>query len=86
VSAFSPQDALAIANAVADASENMANAMSIRAVRDATAEAENELARAQRRLQEIRVALQDLRKAQSTLDPRPMLGAPMTANCASEVY
>jgi capsular polysaccharide transport system permease protein len=70
VSAFSPQDALAIANAVADASENMVNAMSIRAVRDATAEAENELDRAQRRLQEIRVALQDLRKTQSTLDPR----------------
>jgi capsular polysaccharide transport system permease protein len=70
VSAFSPQDALAIATAVADASENMVNAMSIRAVRDATAETENELDRAQRRLQEIRVALQDLRKAQSTLDPR----------------
>jgi capsular polysaccharide transport system permease protein len=70
VSAFSPEDALAITTAVAVASEKMVNAMSMRAVQDATAEAESELERAQRRLQEIRVALQDLRKAQSTLDPR----------------
>ncbi len=70
MSAFSPEDALAIANAVVVASENMVNGMSKRAVQDATTEAENELDRAQRRLQEVRIALQELRKAQSTLDPR----------------
>jgi capsular polysaccharide transport system permease protein len=69
VSAFSPEDALMIANAVAAAAENMVNTISMRAVRDASAQAESELDRAQRRLQDIRVALQDLRKAQSTLDP-----------------
>ncbi len=69
VSAFSPEDALAIAKAVVAASENMVNAMSRRAIQDATTEADNELERAQRRLQELRVALADLRKAQSTLDP-----------------
>ena len=70
VSAFSPDDTLAIAKAVVAASENMINAMSRRAVQDATAEAESELERAQRRLQEVRIALQNLRKSQSTLDPR----------------
>src|ERR1700722_15142154 len=69
VSAFSPEDTLAIAKAVVVASENTINAMSLRAVRDATAEAENELKLAEQRLQEIRIALQNLRKAQSTLDP-----------------
>jgi capsular polysaccharide transport system permease protein len=70
VSAFSPQDALDIASAVAVACEKMVNTMSMRAVRDATAQAESELERAQRRLQEVRVALLNLRNAQSTLDPR----------------
>jgi capsular polysaccharide transport system permease protein len=69
VSAFSPEDALAIAKAVVAASENMVNTMSRRAIQDATTEADNELERAQRRLQEVRIALADLRKAQSTLDP-----------------
>jgi capsular polysaccharide transport system permease protein len=70
VSAFSPQDAFDIASAVAVACEKMVNTISMRAVRDATAEAESELERAQRRLQDVRVALQDLRNAQSTLNPR----------------
>jgi capsular polysaccharide transport system permease protein len=70
VTAFSPQDALAIAKAALVASENMVNTMSMRAVRDATAQAESELLRAERRLQEVRRAVQNLRKAQSTLDPR----------------
>jgi capsular polysaccharide transport system permease protein len=69
VSAFSPADALAITKAVAVASENMVNTMSKRAMQDATAQAESELERAQRRIQEVRLALQDLRNAQSTLDP-----------------
>jgi capsular polysaccharide transport system permease protein len=69
VSAFSPEDALAIAKAVVAASERTINAMSLRAVRDATAEAEDELKRAEQRLQEIRIALLNLRNAQSTLDP-----------------
>jgi len=70
VSAFSPEDALKIGNAVVSASEQLVNSMSTRASRDAMQQAQNELTRAERRLSEVRVALQDLRNAQSTLNPR----------------
>jgi capsular polysaccharide transport system permease protein len=70
VSAFSPQDALKIANAVVSASEQLVNSMSTRATRDAMEQAQNELARAERRLGEVRVALQNLRNSQATLNPR----------------
>jgi capsular polysaccharide transport system permease protein len=70
VSAFSPQDALKIANAVVSASEQLVNSMSTRATRDAMDQAQNELTRAERRLGEVRVALQNLRNSQATLNPR----------------
>jgi capsular polysaccharide transport system permease protein len=70
VSAFSPQDALKIANAVVSASEQLVNSMSTRATRDAMEQAQNELTRAERRLGEVRVALQNLRNSQATLNPR----------------
>jgi capsular polysaccharide transport system permease protein len=70
VSAFSPQDALKIANAVVSASEQLVNSMSTRATRDAMAQARNELTRAERRLGDVRVALQNLRNSQATLNPR----------------
>jgi capsular polysaccharide transport system permease protein len=69
VSAFSPEDALKVANAVVSASEQLINSMSARARQDAMAEAESELTRAEKRLREVRVELHDLRNAQSTLDP-----------------
>ena len=70
MSAFSPEEALKIANAVVSASERLVNSMSTRATRDAMDQAQTELVRAERRLGDVRVALQDLRNAQSTLNPR----------------
>jgi capsular polysaccharide transport system permease protein len=70
VSAFSPEDALKVANAVVSASEQLVNSMSTRATKDAVEQAQSELTRAERRLGEVRVALQDLRNAQATLNPR----------------
>jgi capsular polysaccharide transport system permease protein len=70
VRAFSPEDALKIANAVVSLSEQLINTISSRARRDAMDEAESELAQAEKRLGDVRVALHDLRDAQSTLDPR----------------
>src|SRR5262249_15432416 len=58
------------ANAVVSASEQLVNSMSTRATRDAMEQAQSELDRAERRLGEVRVALRDLRNAQSTLSPR----------------
>jgi capsular polysaccharide transport system permease protein len=70
VSAFSPQDALKLASAVVSASEQLVNSMSTRATGDAMEQAQNELTRAERRLGEVRVALQNLRNSQATLNPR----------------
>ncbi len=70
VSAFAPEDALKIADAVVSASERLVNSMSTRASRDAMEKAQAELTRAERRLGDVRMALQDLRNAQSTLNPR----------------
>jgi capsular polysaccharide transport system permease protein len=69
VTAFSPEDALKIANAVVSSSEQLINSMSARARQDAMAEAESELARSEKRLGDVRVELHNLRNAQSTLDP-----------------
>jgi capsular polysaccharide transport system permease protein len=70
VNAFSPHEALKIANAVVSSSEQLINSISSRALRDALEEAQSELARAEKRLTDVREALHDLRNAQSTLDPR----------------
>jgi capsular polysaccharide transport system permease protein len=70
VRAFSPEDALKIANAIVSSSEQLINTMSTRARQDAMEEAESELGRAEKRLGEVREALHNLRNAQSTLDPR----------------
>jgi capsular polysaccharide transport system permease protein len=70
MSAFSPEDALKLANAVVSSSEKLVNSMSMRATRDATEQTQSELVRAERRLGEVRAALHDLRNAQSTLNPR----------------
>jgi capsular polysaccharide transport system permease protein len=70
VKAFSPEDALTIANAIVSSSEQLINTLSTRARQDAVQAARSELARAEKRLESVRVALRDLRNAQSTLDPR----------------
>ena len=70
ISAFSPEEALKVADATVDLSERLVNGLSTRALNDAVTEAETELARAESRLSAARVALRDLRNAQATLDPR----------------
>ncbi len=70
ISAFTPQDALKVANAAVDLSERLVNGLSTRALKDAIALAESELSRAENRLSAARVALRDLRNAEATLDPR----------------
>jgi capsular polysaccharide transport system permease protein len=70
VTAFSPEEALKIANATVDLSELLVNGLSARARQDAVTEAEAELARAETRLTNARVTMRDLRNQQSTLDPK----------------
>jgi len=70
VSAFTPEDALKIADATVDLSERLVNGLSEQARKDAVSEAESELARAENRLRNARTSLRDLRNEQSTLDPR----------------
>ncbi len=70
IGAYSPEDALKVANATVDLSERLVNGLSTRALNDAVAQAESELARAESRLSAARVALRDLRNSQATLDPR----------------
>jgi capsular polysaccharide transport system permease protein len=69
VSAFSPEDALHIASAAVELSERLVNLLSLRARQDAVAEAEVELARAEKRLRENRITMRNLRNEQATLDP-----------------
>lgn len=70
ISAFSPQEALRIADATVELSERLVNELSMRARKDAVTEAEAELARAEQRLSHARSAQRDLRNEQATLDPR----------------
>ncbi|HEY8031952.1 MAG TPA: hypothetical protein VIF02_06160 [Methylocella sp.] len=70
VSAFSPEEALKIADATVDLSERLVNDLSARAHQDAIAEAEAELARAETRLTTTLVTMRNLRNQQSTLDPQ----------------
>jgi len=70
VSAFSPEEALRIANATVELSERLVNGLSTRARQDAVTEAEVELARAETRLTNALSTMRDLRNQQSTLDPQ----------------
>ncbi|MGH6835540.1 MAG: hypothetical protein ACREC9_08325 [Methylocella sp.] len=70
VSAFSPEEALRIANATVDLSERLVNGLSARARQDAVTEAKAELARAETRLTNALATMRDLRNQQSTLDPQ----------------
>jgi capsular polysaccharide transport system permease protein len=70
VSAFSPEEALRIANATVDLSERLVNGLSARARQDAVTEAEAELVRAETRLTNALATMRDLRNQQSTLDPQ----------------
>jgi capsular polysaccharide transport system permease protein len=68
VRAFTPQDALAIAQAVIAASETLVNDLSDRARRDALKQAQSELALAEKVLADRLRAMQELRNREGILD------------------
>ncbi|NNM74545.1 lipopolysaccharide biosynthesis protein [Enterovirga aerilata] len=68
VRAFRPDDAVALANAVVDASEQLVNDMNDRARRDAVADAERELQLAAGRLSQARAALEVARNQEGIID------------------
>lgn len=69
VRAFTPQDALAIAQNIVSASEALVNELSERARKDALRQAQTELALAERILQGKIQALRELRRDEQILDP-----------------
>ena len=70
VSAFAPEDALAIARAVVDASERLVNTLSQRARADTMRQSQEELARAEARLADALAKLRQFRDRQKLLDPK----------------
>lgn len=68
VRAFRPSDAVALANAVVDASEQLVNELNDRARRDAVANAEQQFSIAARRLSQARAALEIARNREGMLD------------------
>jgi len=69
VRAFTPEDALKLAQALMQHSEDVANQLSERTTADLVKDTEQELKRAEQRLKEARATMQDLRNAKGTLDP-----------------
>lgn len=82
VSAFSPQDAQAIAQTIFDESERVVNALSDQARSDATKQAEAELEKARGMLTEARQAMTAFRVRTRIVDPTVDLGAQMTVMTA----
>lgn len=81
-SAFSPQDAQAIAQTIFDESERVVNALSDQARSDATKQAEAELEKARGMLTEARQAMTAFRVRTRIVDPTVDLGAQMTVMTA----
>ena len=69
VTAYTPEDALAIAKAVSKHSEDVVNEMTNRASLDLAKDTEAELQRSEELLKQTRAELQRLRNAEGTLDP-----------------
>jgi capsular polysaccharide transport system permease protein len=69
VRAFTPEDALRIAQAMMRHSEQLVNSLSDRTIGDLIEDTEQELGRAETRLKETRGRLQALRNTEGTLDP-----------------
>lgn len=68
IRAFRPDDAVALANAVVDASEQLVNEMNDRARRDALANADREFKLAAKRLSDARTALEVARNQEGIID------------------
>lgn len=69
VRAFRPQDALAIAQAILVESERLVNDISRRKRADTVAFAQEEVSRAEKRLKDARLAIEEFRNQSGTLDP-----------------
>lgn len=69
VSAFTPEDAKALAEAVVARSEALVNQMSARANNDELKQAEAEFTRAEQKLKDVYGAMRDLRNREGVLDP-----------------
>jgi capsular polysaccharide transport system permease protein len=69
VRAFSPDNALKLAQATVGASERLINELSIRARRDAVGHADGEVAAAEARLKRALTAIQEFRDKQGLIDP-----------------
>jgi len=68
--AFSPEDALKLAQAVVVLSEDLINSMSNRAQADLVSQSEKELERVQERLRQSTRTLTELRNSEGLIDPR----------------
>jgi capsular polysaccharide transport system permease protein len=69
IRAFSPEDALRLAQAVVTASENLVNDLSARARRDAVGYAQTEVAQAEARLKAALAAIREFRDKAGMIDP-----------------
>lgn len=67
--AFSPEDSLTIADAIVGLSEDMVNKLGERTRKDAIAQSQSELERAEARLRRARAAVRDLRNEVGVIDP-----------------
>jgi len=81
--AFTPQDALTLAQGILASSERVVNELSARARRDAVRSSENDVRRAERRLKAALAKLRDFRDKEGTIDPRKTADA--TAALAGRV-
>jgi capsular polysaccharide transport system permease protein len=68
--AFTPQDALSLAEGILASSERLVNELSARARRDALRDAEEEVGRAEKRLKSALIRLRDFRDKEGIIDPR----------------
>jgi capsular polysaccharide transport system permease protein len=68
--AFTPQDALRLADGILASSERLVNDLSSRARRDALRNAEEEVGRAEKRLRSALTRLRDFRDKEGIIDPR----------------
>jgi capsular polysaccharide transport system permease protein len=81
--AFTPQDALTLAQGILSSAERLVNELSARARRDAVRRSENDVRRAERRLKTALAKLRDFRDKEGIIDPRKT--ADTTAQLAGRV-
>jgi capsular polysaccharide transport system permease protein len=78
VLAFTPDDAVTIANGIRHSAERMVDQSAIRARTDALEAAQNDLLRAQKQYGDALVALRQVRESEQTVDPEKTINATAT--------